>query len=155
MKTYWTDANIWLRLLLGDVLQQQAQAEKYVRQAQAGKIRLVLCGEVVMEVVFVLTKFYHLSRGEVADKLSLLLGTRYVDVPERDILLHALGLYARTKLDFVDVLLHARAQEHGAQVLTFDEALKKLAGWGYWTWKRSNARAERVRFRNKWLGVSG
>ena len=124
MKTFFADTNIWLRLLIGDVPEQQAEAERQVKLAKVGKIRLVLCSEVVMEVVFVLDRFYGKSREEIARVLTLLLKTEYLDVPEREVLINTMELYGRTKLDWVDLLLYSRAKEAGAEVLTFDEELR-------------------------------
>lgn len=126
MTTLFVDTNFWLRFLLRDHLPQLRRVRRYIDQARAGHIELVLIPEIVMEVVYVLEKTYHVPRGKISVLVGGLVQSAFVTVQHRDDLTRALKRYPKHQIDFVDFLLHERAREEGAEVLSFDRDFKLL-----------------------------
>lgn len=71
-----------------------------------------------------LSGVYNLERKEICHVLSELL--EEIDMAERIIVLEALKLYSNKHIDFVDVMLVARAHLLNEHVFTFDKKMRDL-----------------------------
>ena len=114
------DANVILRYLLDDVAEQADAAEKAIREGA------ICLPEVLAEVVYVLDGVYKCSRSEIAATLQNFL--EEIEMEHKAAAVYALRLYGKTKLDFVDCLLAARAKVLGENIITFDKDLIKAIG---------------------------
>ena len=126
MKSYFADANIFLRFILHDSEEQSLKATSYFTQAKKGKLKIVFLSEIIMEIEYVLRKVYGESREKISEYLSTLVKSPYILTPNRSILIAALELYKKTNFDFVDLVLFTSAHEQGAKVLSFDRDFIKL-----------------------------
>lgn len=118
------DTNVVLRYLLRDHEEQFVQANEFFEAVREGKRQAVLLEGVLVECLYVLTKFYLVPRSEAAGKLHGLLqykGMRNLDRPE---LLDALKRYEETKLDIVDCILLAKGAAARTEVFSFDADLR-------------------------------
>ncbi|MBI4268249.1 PIN domain-containing protein [Candidatus Uhrbacteria bacterium] len=118
------DTNVLLRFFIGDHAEHQEAARTLFAEAEKGKRECVVLPIVVAEAAFVLESVYKQSRTAIADTFEILLSQRWLDVLERDILLHAIGEY-RTGEHFVDCYLAAWSELEHAELVTFDRKLKK------------------------------
>ncbi len=118
------DTNILIRYLVGDDPKQQSQAQRWFREAERGKRKLVIKPIVVAETCFVLESFYQKKRGEIADAFEVILSQKWLLVEERKVLLKLFFWYCQG-LHFVDSYLISWAQENKASVLSFDQKVKK------------------------------
>jgi predicted nucleic-acid-binding protein len=84
--------------------------------------------EVIAEAVFVLEKSFGLNRQTIADKLKDFIRFQENLVPETNVVLYGLNLYAVTDFDIIDCLLDGYAKINGTAVFTFDGDLKKQLG---------------------------
>lgn len=125
IKTYFADANIFLRFVLEDNLKLSQKAKGYFTDAREGKIKLVFTPEIIMEITYVLLKVYSIPKTKAAEYLSILIRTHYLEILNREILLNALEIYQKHSVDFVDALLYSCALESHAEVLSFDVSLDK------------------------------
>ncbi len=123
-KTFIVDTNVILRFLVGDQPDQLKQAQTWFKSARQGEWQLQISPLVVAECCFVLESFYHIKREQIAQKMSVLLGQRWLQVQERAVLTNLWDKYL-AGLHFVDSYLLAWAKVHQQQVLSFDEKLKK------------------------------
>jgi predicted nucleic-acid-binding protein len=82
--------------------------------------------EVVTEIVYVLTKVYNVEREVVAKTLTNITNASNITVTQKNVVLHALQVYASTTLDFVDCLLMGYYEVENIAVHTFDKRLEKL-----------------------------
>ena len=111
------DANAILRFLLRDIENQAQTVRKYVNKGSETSV------EVLAEVVYVLSGVYDVSRKDIAAALLGLCDDVYVD--RADEVCMAAAVFERTKLDFVDCLIVARARLTEQEILTFDKKLSK------------------------------
>ncbi|GHT86712.1 hypothetical protein FACS1894137_12670 [Spirochaetia bacterium] len=84
--------------------------------------------EVIAEAVFVLEKAFALDRQIIADKLKDFIRFQENLVPETNVVLYGLNLYAATDFDIIDCLLDGYAKINGVTVFTFDGDLRKQLG---------------------------
>jgi predicted nucleic-acid-binding protein len=83
----------------------------------------------VLELVWVLTKTYRVSRPSVLAILEHLLERREIVVDQAEIVRRALEIYRNPRISFADCVISASSVAAGCtQTLTFDQDAAKLAG---------------------------
>ena len=118
------DTNTILRYLLGDEPRLYEKAAGFFEKVRVGDERAVILESVIVECVYVLTKFYKVPRGEVSAKLKELLHYKGVTNDDRDALIEALTTFVdKPSLDIVDCVLCAKAEAHNMPLFTFDKSL--------------------------------
>lgn len=115
------DSNVVLRLLVGDVPQQQTAALSLVSSGRLG-----VADAAVIEVIFVLGRNYGLTRLEQRDTVRDLLAQPTVE-GNAELFDAAFEIYiAHSKLSFEDCYLVSHAELHGNGPLwTFDRTLAR------------------------------
>ncbi len=112
------DTNMILRYLLNDNKEMADEAEKVIKQGNAG-----VTIEIIAEVVYVLKGVYSIERDLI--KTSLLNFLSEIQADEKEILKVSLEIYGKQNLDFVDCILYAYNKVKGYEIKTFDKKLKK------------------------------
>lgn len=115
------DANIILRYLLNDTEDLSAKAADLLENNV-----VMVPNEVVAEIVYVLEKVYKVKNAEISSSLMELFDYDNLQVNDHEILIEALTVYSKRKLDFVDTLLYAYYKVRKHEVYTFDKKLNKL-----------------------------
>ena len=118
------DTNVVLRYLLRDHEEHYARAQVFFEAVREGKRHALLLEGVLVECIYVLTKFYRVPRAEAASNLHALLQYKGVRNPDRQELLDALKRYSETKLDIVDCILLAKGAAPDTEVFSFDADLR-------------------------------
>ncbi len=132
MRRYLLDANLVLRFLLNDHPELSDRAAGLFARAAAGECVLVLPSVVVAECVCVLRSFYDKSHADISRVLSSLATRRGLLSDEPALVVDALDRMARTRLDYVDCYLAARAADADDTVATFDKGLRKFDDIRLW-----------------------
>lgn len=124
----FVDANVLLRFLTKQPLDQAEQARTILERGSRGEFNLVVEPVTIAEVVYVLTGIYGYSHERVKSELLALIGTDAVRLEtallERAVI-EALA-WLSPKLDFPDTYLAARARLSGGQVVSFDKGFGTL-----------------------------
>lgn len=81
----------------------------------------------IMEVFFVMTKFYKLSRSDVIEDLKKIIALQGVVNSDKIIFCETLSLVEKKNIDFVDALICTKHKFQDFGVLSFDENLKKCS----------------------------
>ena len=110
------DTNMIIRFLLNDHIEMANIAEKVLTTRD-----VYIANEILAEVVYVLLGVYDISRSDIADRLTELIGFKNISVSNPEIVALSLELFKTKKLDFVDCLLCAYAKLD--EVVTFDKQL--------------------------------
>ena len=126
MKAVWVDANVLLRLFTGEPEAQAAKATALAGKASRGEIVLRVSLITVAEIVWVLHRFYKFPVSTISTTLAQFLCSEGVAVESRDLLLDALALMARERVDFGDALLAIQAQGSAEPVASFDADFDRL-----------------------------
>jgi predicted nucleic acid-binding protein len=122
------DANVILRLLLGEPENQALSSKAIFDRASRAELTAVIHPVVCAEVIYVLTspRLAAYPRRQVADVLRGFFALEGVEVVDLDVVLKALRQFEETNLDWVDCLLLAYSPE--IPVYTFDQAMVTAGG---------------------------
>lgn len=109
------DTNYLLRYILHD---DEAMFQKACKAIEAGAATRL---ESIPEVIYVLSKSFGVNRKDIAAALTELLDD--VLIPQKELVLEALSLFSKTKLDYVDCIYIAESKARNERVLTFDKKM--------------------------------
>jgi predicted nucleic-acid-binding protein len=122
------DTNVLVRYIMQDDPRQSPKANRLMESLSAespGFVPLVA----IVELVWVLSSSYRLSRAQVAAALELLLRGKELVVDRADIVLIALRRFGNGGADFADCLIESTAGSAGCSAtMTFDAGAVKAAG---------------------------
>ena len=117
------DTNVLLRYLLNDVPEQYQESFAFFEKVRTGEEEAELLESVIVEAVYILTKFYNVPRIAAAESLKGILLYKGVINSDQEQMLAALGMYADSSFDIVDCILAVKSK--GRVLFTFDKKLKK------------------------------
>jgi len=119
------DTNYLVRhLVQDDPLQCQEVANVVERETVAGR-RILLFDLVLCETIWVLRSSYHATRKDCLLALQALAGSSIFTFEDRRRYQQALKRFAAGNADFSDYLLMGKAEESKAEILTFDQSLRR------------------------------
>lgn len=122
------DTNVLVRYIMQDDLDQSALATQLIESLDndhPGYITQVS----VVELYWVLTSAYRLTKPQAAQALDAILRTKQFVVERADQLVRALRVFAQGKADLPDCLIERAATAAGCtQTMTFDAGAAKHAG---------------------------
>lgn len=102
MDRRFVDTNIFLRYLTGDDPVKYIRCKEIFKKAVEGKLILVTSGLVIAELVWTLLSYYKVSKADVVEKISIIISTKGLQIPDKDIIIDALLLYSRKNIDYID-----------------------------------------------------
>lgn len=102
MKKKFIDTNIFIRYLTGDDHLKYEKCREIFKKAIAGKINLTTSDIVIAELIWTLLSYYKASKADVIEKISIIVGTKNLFIPDKDIIADALVLYSRKNIDYID-----------------------------------------------------
>jgi predicted nucleic-acid-binding protein len=122
------DTNVLVRYIMQDEARQSAKATRLIEGLTAeepGFITLVS----VVELVWVLSSFYGLDRGQIVQALDVILRSKQLVVDQAEHVVRAVRAYGAGNADFADCLIERIAAAAGCiRTMTFDVAASKTAG---------------------------
>jgi predicted nucleic-acid-binding protein len=121
MRSCFVDTNLFIRYLTNDDTAKAERVERLLKDAAAGKVRLVTAEMVIAEVVRVLESSYGLKSAEVAPLVRGILATSGLDVLNAPLVGRALEHYESRNIDFIDGYIAAVMERQGIMELySFD-----------------------------------
>jgi predicted nucleic-acid-binding protein len=124
------DTNILVRILTSDDRVQTEQAIRFIRERCTPAVPGFINCIVLAELVWVLTNLYDFRRGDIAQALEKLLGSRDLAFEARDQVRSAILTYRSTNCDFVDAMIGVINRSRGCEATaTFDRRAAKLASF--------------------------
>lgn len=117
------DTNTILRYLLKDELHLYEKARRLFEKVRVGDEKVIILESVLVECIYVLTKFYKVPKKEASAKLKELLHYKGIANDDRDAIIEALTIFSNKSLDIVDCILCAKARIYSMTLFTFDERL--------------------------------
>ena len=121
MRSCFVDTNLFIRYLTNDDPAKAERVEQLLRDAAAGKVRLVTAEMVIAEVVWVLESSYGLKSSDVAPLVRGILATSGLDVLNAPLVARALEYYESRNIDFIDGYIAAVMEKQGiTELYSFD-----------------------------------
>ena len=122
METTFVDTNIFLRYLTKDDPSKYEKCREMFKRAMKGEIAITTSGMVIAELVWTLLSYYKVPKAEVIEKVSVIVGTKNLSIPEKHMVADALVLYARKNIYFIDAYNAVFMRYHGLrEIFSYDE----------------------------------
>jgi len=118
------DTNVIIRFLVGDHEEHLIESTQIFEKIESGELEVEILATVIMEVLFVLTKFYKLPKQEVVTDLKAILALQGVINRNKLILSDTLSMYVDRNIDFVDALICTKAKLQGYERISFDHDVR-------------------------------
>ncbi len=123
------DANIILRYLTNEPVEQAEGAARLFEAVARGDLEVLLEEVVIAEVLWTLSSFYRMPRRDIADVLLEVLAERNIHTTDSDAARLALILFSERNLDFADALLAAKALQSDDRIIySFDRDFDRIQG---------------------------
>lgn len=119
------DTNIIIRFLVRDNEEHFIVSKEIFEQVQLGVVKVEILSEVLMEVLFVMTKVYKIPKNIVIEKLKSLLLLDGVVNDDKAICIDALNLMQNKNIDYVDALICTKNVLQGYGKISFDKDVMK------------------------------
>ena len=124
--TYFADTNFYLRFFLQDVMSQATKTKKLLKKVRDKNIIIIFLPEVILEMVFVLESFYKAPRSDIAEKLTTLIKTEYLNIQHRSLWIKAFEIFEKSAVSMFDIYLFLRAKDDNSKILSYDKDFVKL-----------------------------
>jgi predicted nucleic acid-binding protein len=122
METTLVDTNIFLRYFTKDDPPKYEKCKEMFKKAMKGEIAITTSGMVIAELVWTLLSYYKVPKAEVIEKVSVIVGTKNLSIPDKNIVADALVLYGRNNIDFIDAYNAIFMRYHGLrEIYSYDE----------------------------------
>ncbi len=127
MENKFVDTNVFLRYLTKDDLSKYERCREMFKKALEGKIAISTSGMVIAKLIWTLLSYYKVPKAEVIEKVSVILGTENLFIPDKDVLADALVLYARRNIDFIDAYNAVFMKYQGLRkIYSYDEDFEMI-----------------------------
>ena len=126
MEKILIDANVIVRFLLKDNIEHFNKAFVIFSRLYNKQIFVEITEGVLLEVFYVLTKFYWIEKTEVISFLIVLLSEKNIVCWNKEILVNWLNISLKYNLDLVDWFLVAKSLNENIKIKTFDKKLLKV-----------------------------
>ena len=122
------DTNVLVRYIMQDDPKQSPEATQLVESLEdVGSAYVTLVS--MVELVWVLSAGFELTRSQVAQALDAILRTKQFKIESADQVVRALRVFKGGKSDFADCLIERSANSAGCEkTMTFDVDASKHAG---------------------------
>lgn len=122
------DTNVLVRYIMQDDPKQSPKASALIEALTADEPGFVTVVTVI-ELVWVLSSCYDLTREQQAQALDAILRTKELVVDRADQVVRALRVFKASSADFADCLIERGAASAGcARTMTFDKGAASAAG---------------------------
>jgi len=122
MKEAFIDTNIFLRYLTKDDPSKYDKCREIFKKGVEGKVELATSGIVIAELIWTLLSYYKVQKADVIDKISILVSTDNLYIPDKDIITDALVLYSRKNIDYIDAYNAVFMRRYGfEEIYSYDE----------------------------------
>jgi len=122
METAFVDTNIFLRYLTKDDPEKYERCREKFKRVVKGEITLSTSAMVIAELIWTLQSYYKVPKAEVIEKATVIVGTKNLSIPDKNIVADALVLYARKNIDFIDAYNAVFMKYHGIRdIYSYDE----------------------------------
>jgi uncharacterized protein len=127
IKQCFIDTNIFLRYLTKDDPVQFPRCRNLFKKAQNGEVHLVTSTLVIAELIWTLASYYRVPKEQITEKVSIIIGSEAVQIPDRDLIAEALLLYGRKNVDYIDAYNSVLMRQLGLkEIYSYDKEFDKL-----------------------------
>ncbi|MCB1179115.1 MAG: PIN domain-containing protein [Leptospiraceae bacterium] len=115
------DANLILRYIIKDNQELYDVSAKIIDNEE-----ILIPGEIILEVVYVLLKVYNVDRSDIANSISNILNYPNITIYDKELIEEALSIFASENIDYADALLVSLNKTRKMEVETLDKKILKI-----------------------------
>jgi predicted nucleic-acid-binding protein len=119
------DANVIIRFLVREESTLYVKSVKIIEQIEKGELKVEILSEVLMEVLFIMTKYYKAPLRDIIEDLKIILRLQGVVNENKYILINSLDMMVEKKIDYVDALICSKSKLQGYGKISFDKDVMK------------------------------
>ncbi len=121
------DTNIFLRYFEQDDEDMAKDTERLFKRIINGKIACFTNSMVIMEIIWVLEKYYEWEKEEVCENIELILNTPNIRIAERSTIKSAIEIYKDMNIDFIDSYNYTYIKANNdSQIYSYDRHYDRL-----------------------------
>lgn len=121
------DTNIFLRYFEQENEEITLRISELFKRLTNGEITCFTNSMVIVEIIWVLEKYYGWKKDEVCENIELILNTPNIRIKERNIIRSAVRIYNDMNIDFIDAYNHAYIKANGAsEIYSYDRHYDRL-----------------------------
>jgi len=118
------DTNLIIRFLLNDDPEKALKVEKLLGST---KDKFLIPDIIIAEIIWVLSSYYEFEKSAIVDRIKALVHFEAISC-SRNLLDHALNIWGKHNVSFIDAYLVAMAQIKGLKIYTYDFKFDKIEG---------------------------
>ncbi len=119
------DTNIFIRFLVKEESDLYRRSVEIIEQIEQGTLEVEILSEVIMEILFIMTKYYGVSIENVVEDIKIFLLMDGVVNRDKYILFDTLNTMLEKKIDYVDALICTKTKLQGYDWISFDADLAR------------------------------
>jgi predicted nucleic acid-binding protein len=129
MKRKFIDTNIFLRYLTRDDPLRYEKCREILKKGVEGKIGLVTSEMVIAELIWTLLSYYKVSKADIVEKISVIVSTENLYIPDKDIIIDAVILFSRKNIDYINAYNAVFMRYHDFQdIYSYDRDFDLIEG---------------------------
>jgi predicted nucleic-acid-binding protein len=107
------DANVIIRFLVREESTLYVKSVKIIEQIEKGELNVEILSVVLIEVLFIMTKYYKAPLRDIIEDLKIILRLQGVVNENKYILINSLDMMVEKKIDYVDALICSKSKLQG------------------------------------------
>lgn len=127
MKKIFVDTNIFLRFLTADEPEKYKRCRELFEKAVHGEISLITSDMVVAELIWTLASFYRVPKEEIIEKISIIVNTPNISIPNKRLIMDTLVLFSQKSIDYIDAYNAVLAKYYNCeQIFSYDKHFDRI-----------------------------
>jgi predicted nucleic acid-binding protein len=123
------DANIFIRHLTGDNVEQSPRSTNLISRLEEGILRVQVPEFVVFETIFTLDRFYRWPKESIRDGVMAILNFPSISVANIRLIRRALDVYVEYNISFGDAYYVTLMEQRGVtEIVSFDRDFDRVPG---------------------------
>ncbi len=129
MRKTFIDTNIFLRYLTKDDPLKYDKCREIFKKAIEGNAELATSGIVIAELIWTLLSYYKVQKTDVIEKISIIVNTDNLYIPDKDVITDALVLFGRKNIDYIDAYNAVFMKRYGfEEIYSYDKDFDTVEG---------------------------
>ncbi len=121
------DTNIFLRYLTNDDAEKAKKVFLLLKKVEDGKEKVTTSPLVIFELIFILDKFYKVSRKDIGEMTTAIINLDGLVVEFKDAFIFALKLFAEKNIPFADAFNASIMKSKGiTEIYSYDTDFDKI-----------------------------
>jgi predicted nucleic-acid-binding protein len=119
------DANVIIRFLVKEESTLYIKSVEIIEEVEKGELKVEILSEVIMEILFIMTKYYEVPLRDITEDLKTILRLEGVVNENKYILINSLDMMVEKNIDYVDALICSKSKLQGYGKISFDKDVMK------------------------------